>query len=218
MTRRPVLISDFDGTITENDFFALVMDLYMGPEDPDYWSQYGAGRITHFEAMKGIFSHAPTDPARLDDLIARCRPDPGLGEAARCLERGGWDLIVVSAGAAWYIERILAAAGVAAGVYANPGRIVPGHGLVLDPPSRSPFFSPEIGIDKAGVVRDALARYSKVAFAGDGPPDLEASLLVEPALRFARGFLARELTRRAEPFHPFERWSDVVRALDPACS
>jgi len=52
-----------------------------------------------------------------------------------------------------------------------------------------------------------------VAFAGDGRPDLEAALLVEPGLRFARGWLAKELGRRGEGFRPFERWAEVAGAL-----
>jgi len=211
MRRDAVLVSDFDGTITGNDFYQLVMEQYMGPGAPDYWGWYGAGRITHFEAMKGIFSYTPTDPARLEELIAQTQPDPELGEAAECLKRNGWDLVVVSAGCTWYIDRVLGEAGVTAAVHANPGRIEPGRGLVLELPRNSPFFSREVGIDKAAVVRDARARYGRAAFAGDGPPDVEAALLVEPELRFARGFLARELTRRGQSFREFNRWREVVR-------
>ena len=34
------------------------------------------------------------------------------------------------------------------------------------------------------------ARYDRVAFAGDGPPDIEPALLVPADMRFARGALA----------------------------
>jgi 2-hydroxy-3-keto-5-methylthiopentenyl-1-phosphate phosphatase len=52
-----------------------------------------------------------------------------------------------------------------------------------------------------------------VAFAGDGPPDLQAALLVPPGLRFARGGLAEELRARGEAFQPFSRWSEIAREL-----
>jgi 2-hydroxy-3-keto-5-methylthiopentenyl-1-phosphate phosphatase len=217
MKGHAVLVSDFDGTITSNDFYQLVMEQYMDSGAPDYWGWYGAGRITHFEAMKGIFSYTPTDAERLEELIVRTQPDPELGAAAECLRSNEWDLVVVSAGCTWYIDRVLAAAGVTATVHANPGRIEPGRGLVLELPRASPFFSQETGIDKAGVVRDALARYKSVAFAGDGPPDLDAALLVDGDLRFARGFLAGELTRRGQSFREFRRWRDVVRTIVKGC-
>ena len=50
-------------------------------------------------------------------------------------------------------------------------------------------------------------------FAGDGPPDLGSALLVDSDNRFARGFLAQELQRLGERFHPFENWSEIVRSL-----
>lgn len=208
-----IFVSDFDGTITDNDFYALILERHTEPGAPDYWARYRAGEITHFEAMKLIFSHAPSEPGKLEDLLASTHPDPQFGAAARRLRDAGWDLTIVSVGSSWYIDRILERAGVTATVHANPGAIRNGQGLVLELPRSSPFFSPQVGIDKSAVVRDALARYRRVAFAGDGPPDIAPALLIAPGMRYARGFLAREMSRRNEPFQRFERWSEVVDNL-----
>ena len=103
----------------------------------------------------------------------------------------GWELLVVSAGSSWYVERVLRRAGVAATVYSNPGHLEKGRGLVLEKLDRSsPYHSASVGVDKSAVVRHALHVAEMVAFAGDGPPDLQPALLVRPELRFARGFLA----------------------------
>ncbi len=206
------LVTDFDGTMTERDFYALVMEKCIPKGAPDDWGEYAAGRITHFEAMRRIFSYAPADEAGLEELLAAMRPDPELAGAVETLRKGRWDVIVVSAGSSWYIDRILASAGVrGVPVHANPGQV--GSGLVLEMPRGSRYFSEETGVDKSAVVRDALGRYERVAFAGDGPPDLPASLLVKTEDRFARGWLARELRKRRERFREFERWSDIARAL-----
>jgi HAD superfamily phosphoserine phosphatase-like hydrolase len=185
----------------------------MPNDHPDYFADYRAGRITHFEAMQAYYHHAPSESQALDRLLRDTKPDPRLGDCVRRLEDSGWDLIIVSAGSSWYIERILETAGVSATIHSNPGQIEKGRGLVLRLPTESPFLSPQVGIDKAGVVRDALNRYKKVAFAGDGPPDVEPALLVVPSLRFARGFLAQALEEREEPYHPYRLWSEVVEAL-----
>jgi 2-hydroxy-3-keto-5-methylthiopentenyl-1-phosphate phosphatase len=63
------------------------------------------------------------------------------------------------------------------------------------------------------IVRDALKRSERVAFAGDGRPDLEPALLVKPEFRFARGWLADAFRERGEKFHPFERWSQIADRL-----
>lgn len=207
------LVSDFDGTITDFDVYALIADRYMPRDHPDYFAEYRAGRITHFEAMQAFFHFAPTEQQAWDRLLRDTKPDPQLADCVRRLDANGWDLIIVSAGSSWYIERVLGTAGVSATVHSNPGGIEEGRGLVLRLPEDSPFFSPQTGIDKAGVVRAALNRYKKVAFAGEGPPDIEPALLVAPSLRFARRFLAQALDARGEPYQPYRTWSEVVEAL-----
>jgi len=180
---------------------------------PEYFERYRTGQLTHFEAMASYFSHAPENEAALQELLDRSEPDPGFVDAASILNAASWELIIVSAGSSWYIERILRRLRVEAVVHSNPGQIRKGHGLVIERPAGTPFFSAEVGIDKSAVVRNALGRYDQVAFAGDGPPDVEPSLLVRPSFRFARGYLADELRRRREPFREFSCWSEIVRSL-----
>lgn len=208
-----ILISDFDGTITANDFVMLARD-FAPASAPDYMAMYRAGQITHFDAMAAYFAHIPTDPVSLNELLRATRPDPEFAAAARRLQEAFWDLVIVSAGSSWYIERVLKDAGVRATVWSNPGQIVHGEGLVLTrPPQDSAFYSEQTGIDKPAVVRNAMERYDTVAFAGDGPQDLAPALLVRPELRFARRFLAERLQHCNERFRPFDRWSEVVDAL-----
>ncbi len=206
-----VLITDFDGTITGREFYELVLKRSGGGED---WAEYLAGRITHFEVMRRILARAPTAPDQLEELLEAMEPDPELAAGVARLGRAGWKVVVVSAGSSWYIDRILARAGIKGlEVHANPGHIEPGRGLVLELPRGSRFFSPDVGIDKSAVLRDAQARFQRVAFAGDGPPDLPPALLTAPEDRFARRWLAGELERRKTAFRRFERWGEIPRAL-----
>ena len=211
---RKIFISDYDGTITDKDFYSLLAERYIPADTPDYFTQYREGRITHFEAMSAYFTFAPTEEQHLEELLAASQADTDLGAAAALLQRAGWELWVVSAGSSWYVERVLRREGVTATVYSNPGRIENGRGLVLEKldPS-SPYHSASVGVDKSAVVRHALQLAEMVAFAGDGPPDLEPALLVRPELRFARGFLADALRERGEAFQPFSRWSEIAREL-----
>jgi 2-hydroxy-3-keto-5-methylthiopentenyl-1-phosphate phosphatase len=207
------LVSDFDGTVTRVDFYTLIAERYMPQPPTDFLELYRQGQMSHFDAMASYYAHAPADEDSLAALLRDTEPDSQLADAVARLAAASWELILVSAGSTWYIDRILAAAGVHATVYSNPGRIEPGRGLILERATAAPFYSADVGVDKAAVVEDALSRYRKVAFAGDGPPDLEAALLVEPDLRFARGYLAEELRKRGEPFRAFERWSEIADAL-----
>lgn len=209
-----LLISDYDGTITRYDFYTLLAQRHIPADAPDYFAAYRAGEISHFEAMARYFAYTPTDEASLETLLQASEPDPQLGECVARLTEAGWNLVIVSAGSRWYIDRILAQAGVSATVYANTGEIVPGRGLVIEKlPKDSPFYSEEVGVDKAAVVHAALREGKQVAFAGDGPPDVGPALLVPPERRFARAFLADELKKRGQPYRPYARWSEVVEGL-----
>jgi 2,3-diketo-5-methylthio-1-phosphopentane phosphatase len=209
-----IFVSDYDGTITGKDFFLLLAERDLPANTPDYFARDREGRISHFEAMAAYFAFAPTDEQQLEELLTASQPDPDLAASAALLRRAGWNLWVVSAGSSWYIERVLSRAGVAATVYSNPGRLENGRGLVLDKPDpSSPYHSASEGVDKSAVVRHALRVADSVAFAGDGPPDLQPALLVRPGLRFARGFLADALRTRGEQFRPFSRWSEIAREL-----
>jgi 2-hydroxy-3-keto-5-methylthiopentenyl-1-phosphate phosphatase len=209
-----ILVSDYDGTMTDKDFYSLLAERYIPRDTPDYFAQYREGRITHFDAMAAYFAFAPTEEQQLEELLTASQVDPDLGASAALLRRAGWELWVVSAGSSWYVERVLRRVGVAATVYSNPGRLENEHGLVLEKldPS-SPFHSASVGVDKSAVVRHALHVAGTVAFAGDGPPDLQPALLVRPDLRFARGFLAEALREGGETFWPFSSWSEIARKL-----
>jgi 2-hydroxy-3-keto-5-methylthiopentenyl-1-phosphate phosphatase len=215
---RARLVTDFDGTLTQRDFYRLAVERLVPADLPDHWADYRAGRTTHFDALAAIFaSIRATEEHALLQVAHDMGLQRGLAAHLARLRAAGWDVTVVSAGCGWYIERLLASAGLAAGVdlevHANPGTFVPGGGLRMRRPDDPRFRSRELGVDKAAVVRDALRRLPTVAFAGDGHPDLEAARLVAPSLRYARGDLAAALDEQGLRYQDFTCWSDVVDGL-----
>lgn len=207
-----ILVSDFDGTITLFDFYDLVCRAFPDIAG-DFWAQYEAGKITHFDGLRKIFAGIRAPEERLFQIIEQMHIDPNIKEAVQLLERNNWDVVVASAGCDWYIKRLLSSKGVNIKVYANPGAYSPESGLLMRLPEPSPFLSTELGVNKLAIVRDALTRFKSVAFSGDGRPDLAPALLVPPSRRFAKSWLAKKLTELGEGFHPFEHWSDVALKL-----
>ncbi|MEI8011683.1 MAG: HAD-IB family phosphatase [Candidatus Omnitrophota bacterium] len=212
MASTGILVSDFDGTITRFDFYDLVCREFPGVAG-GFWQEYEAGKITHFEALRLIFAGIRAPEEQMAGIINRMEIDPALRTSIASLNSSGWQVVVASAGCGWYIQKLLAAQGVSLEVHTNPGAFSPDKGLEMRLPEVSPFFSPDIGVDKAAVVREALKSASRVAFAGDGRPDLAPALMVPPQRRFARNWLANKLSSMGEKFHPFERWSDIVPVL-----
>jgi len=208
-----VLVSDFDGTMTSHDFYKLVIESLLPSDTPNYWAEYRAGALTHFEALKRYFGAINANTPEVLAVVDQMELDSELPAAVEALQRTGWKVVVTSAGCKWYIHRLLAMAGVDIEVHANPGRFEPGEGLIMELPLDSPYLSQTLGIDKARVVRTYLEAGQTVAFAGDGFPDAESARLVPGDLRFARGDLANVLASEGLTFHPFRTWADIARIL-----
>jgi len=207
-----VLISDFDGTMTELDFYRVALSR-LPPRAAAPWERYEQGLTSHFEALALIFSRMRITQQELDAILAEMQLESGLAGAIERLEQNGWTLVIASAGCEYYIERILFRAGVEVMIHANPGSFMPGKGLFMKKQRNSPFHATETGIDKAAIVRWYQDRGVVTAFAGDGRPDLAPALLVAPEQRFAKGWLADELEKNHEPFVRIERWTEIAGYL-----
>lgn len=210
---QPVLVSDFDGTMTRYDFYKLAIEKLLPTDTPDQWADYRSGKITHFEALRRYFAAIRKSEEEILEIVRQMELAPGLRIAVETLHQAGWSVIITSAGCEWYIRRLLAEARINVVVYANPGRWEAGRGLVMEMPSGSPYLSASIGVDKAAVVRQHVANGGKVAFAGDGFPDVDAARLVPGNLRFARADLADVLQQEGLEFHRFNCWSEIPRVL-----
>lgn len=210
---RRLLVTDFDGTLTRRDFYQVYAERLMPPDAPDFWAEYRAGRLTHFDALKAIFSYVPAGEEQLLALTREMQLEPTLAAALASLHIAGWKVVVVSAGCRWYIDRLLASAGVNLEVHANGGHIDAEGRLIMERPHGTPYPSEDVGIDKTAVVRTHVEQGWTVAFAGDGPPDFAPAMLVPSHLRFARGHLAETLREQAESYRTFSRWRDIAEAL-----
>lgn len=208
-----LLVTDFDGTMTRHDFYRLAAQSLLPPDLPDYWTEYRAGRITHFQALQAIFASIRADEATVRLVIDRMELDPGLRGSLGRLRAAGWAVVVTSAGCDWYIRILLDRAGVTLPVWSNPGRFEKGRGLLMELPPEGPYFSRNLGVDKAAVVRQGIAAGKRVAFAGDGFPDIDAARLVPDDLRFARGDLARALDTEGLHFRHYGAWSEIADRL-----
>jgi 2,3-diketo-5-methylthio-1-phosphopentane phosphatase len=224
-SRQFCLISDFDGTFTRREFYDLVIEHCGGMETAQFWSDYSAGKITHFDALAGIFAQIRCSEAEVRSLLRQMEPDPRTPEVLRQLAAAGWDTVLVSNGCRWYIDIVLenlrlAEQGLDLPVFACPGSFQEGngeaHGLLMERPVGSRWFQPDYGVDKRSLVIEYQQRYAVVAFAGNGAPDYQAALSVPPELRFARGYLASRFDREGIPYQCFEAWGDVATVLTTA--
>ena len=208
-----VLVTDFDGTISAEDFYDLAVRELLKPEDIQPWNDFKAGRITHFTAMQRIFGNIRAPESKVLAVLEDMGVEANLADSVNALRGKGWHIIVASAGSHWYIDILLKKAGVSLEVHANPGVYAAGGPLRLELPTHDPFLCPKTGIDKAAIMRHHLGRGATVAYAGDGYTDYEAASIVPAHLRYARADLAKSLQEKGKEFRSFSVWSEIVDSL-----
>ena len=218
-TTPKIFVTDFDGTMTRYDFYDLAVARLPSVSTRDYWAEYTQGRLTHFEALAGIFASIRAPLESVEEILDAMEFDPQAPAALRKLRAAGWHVIIASAGSSWYIEKLLARAGIRSDeveLHANPGAYSPDTGLCLRLPKDDPFFDPQVGIGKAAIVRHAISQVRAplhVAFAGDGRPDWPPAQEMLSHQLFATGWLAHRLSSHNFPFTPFSRWHEIAPLL-----
>ena len=75
---RGVLVTDFDGTITRNDFYQIVTETLLPPGGLAPFHDYKAGTITHFEALQRIFAALRVTEVEILAAVAKAEPEPEL--------------------------------------------------------------------------------------------------------------------------------------------
>lgn len=206
-----LFISDFDGTISKQDFYKHIMKKYMPEKEKTLYVQFKAGEILDIDFLNNIFMTMDITEDDLKKEIQELEIDPEFFKALELIKQMGGELIILSAGCAYYIKKILHHHGVSyIPVYSSDGMYKEG-GLHITPDVNSPFYSPRYGIDKVGVVQHFRNQYDYVMYAGDSAPDYKASLLAD--IRFAKDELIPLLDEAGEKYIKMESFSDVVKFL-----
>ena len=216
MSSRWALVSDFDGTVSEDDFFWYIADHFLTPQDLEPWEMYMRGEISHLEAMRGVFSKLHVREEELQRFIDTIYTDKHLEETAAYCRKEGIPFYIASAGSDYYINRLIGKIIKKYDIHlvTNHGIYSSEKGLELFPPEQSPFYDKNVGISKAGVVRFLKKEGYKVVFAGDGPPDVLAA--EEADVVFAKKYLLEKCLENKIKNHPFTTFRDILKYLKEA--
>lgn len=217
MKQKTAFVSDFDGTITDDDFFTYTTNTYFDEQALAPWREYLAGRKTHFNALKEMFAQIHVPPEQLEHLADSIHADPYLDNVWRLCREKNIPLFVCSAGNDYYIKRILGnrISDYEITVISNKGDYDSENGLVMTaPPQDSPFYDENVGISKYKLVKKLKDEGYFVIFAGDGPPDFEPAKIADTV--FARKMLldkCRQAGIKTEKFDSFKDIYNYIKGL-----
>lgn len=182
MVKKTAFVSDFDGTITPEDFFWYVSKEYLDEQALKPWQLYLEGKETHLNALNRIFSEIREPVKSFDAFIKKIPYDKTFPEVAALCREKKIPFYICSAGCDYYIDRIIGEYMKMFDIHlvTNRGVYSEQNGLKMLPlPEESPYYNAEVGISKAAVVKKLKDEGYFVVFAGDGPPDAAPAALAD---------------------------------------
>lgn len=209
--RKIAFVSDFDGTITDDDFFAYTTKAYFDEEALEPWRTFLAGKKTHFQALKEMFAQIRVSVAELQKTIDSIYVDPDLEATWQLCRTKNVSLYVCSAGNDYYIRRLLGdlLKKYDVTLVSNTGSYAPETGLVMTAPEETyPFYDPKTGVSKRSVIEKLKEEGFFVVFAGDGPPDVAPAELADVV--FAKKFLLKACREKEIKTERFESFKDIL--------
>ena len=204
---KTVLFSDFDGTITEQETFSLLMREFAPEASRRIVPRLLSGETTLREGVPAILETIPSE--RFPEMIDRMRTmslRPGFPEFLDFLERHAIPLVVLSGS---LVELVIARL---APYRTRIARVVAAH-ADTDAPFlriRSETAGGDELVHKAAVMRE-YGEALKIAI-GDSVTDL--TMAREADLVFARSILAERLSKENHPHVRYDTFFDISNYLD----
>lgn len=210
MTKKTAFVSDFDGTITDDDFFTYTANAYFDAQALEPWREYLGGRKTHFEALKEMFAQIHVDEKELLALVDSIKLDSCLDDVWSLCQEKGIALYVCSAGNDYYIKERLGDRIEKYGItlVTNGGAYSKEKGLQMRAPSeKDPLYDENTGISKYKLVKKLKDEGYFVIFAGDGPPDFQPARIADVV--FAKKLLLEECKSASMETEKFDSFQDI---------
>ena len=220
---KPVVFTDFDGTITQRDVTDEILAQLAHPSWRDVELEWTRGLIGSRECLERQIALVNTSVEDLDALIDAIPIDPDFASFHRLTHERSVPLYVLSEGFDYVIARVLKRAGMldpvrnGMQVFSSALRL---EGRRLSPsfPHSSPHCEHGCGTCKAALLRRLGEGRHPVIFVGDGLSDRFA--VDEADVVFAKRQLLAYCQEHGKACRPFNTFADVEQAvaslLDPA--
>ncbi|MCP8969789.1 MtnX-like HAD-IB family phosphatase [Ectobacillus ponti] len=203
-------VSDFDGTISKEDFYMIMMDKYV-PEGRKLFTQWKAGELKDIDFLSTIFRSINQEEEQIIQDTLEIPIDEYVPEFIRHVQANGGDFYILSAGTDYYIHHILEKYGMeGVHVFSNEG-VYREKGVHLNIDQNGWHYSERYGIDKSKVIQHLKKQYEAIYFAGDSEPDSHPA--VHADITFAKSALQDLLREQGVPFVPVDHFRQIEAYL-----
>jgi 2-hydroxy-3-keto-5-methylthiopentenyl-1-phosphate phosphatase len=203
-------VSDFDGTISSQDFYWLVINKYF-PEGNELYKRWKAAELLDIDFLQTVFKSIHQEEAKIIEDILTLPIDPYIPQFVNAVQENGGDFFILSAGTDYYIHHVLKKYAIQnVKVLSNEGYFH-GNNVHIKLDETHPHYSKRYGIDKSKVIQEIKGQYDKVYFAGDSEPDSHPAAYAD--ITFAKNGLQQILIERHIPFIPVENFKEIETYL-----
>jgi 2,3-diketo-5-methylthio-1-phosphopentane phosphatase len=212
-SQSPVIVLDFDGTVTEKDIGDEVCDRFAPPEWRDVDAAWVRHEISLPEAQRRMWALARAERAdAVAHALAVGRLRPGLDRLLDTASRHGCDLWLASGGFDFYIEAILGSRLERfSRRYYNATRFIDGR-IAVEFPHEAIACS-RCAVCKGNVCDAARATGRPVVFIGDGSSDRCAIGRADQVFAVRGSLLARTCVERGAEYIGFDGFDEITERL-----
>lgn len=199
-------VSDFDGTISKQDFYIFMMDKYF-PEGRELFKKWKAGELKDIDFLSTVFKSINQEEEQIIEDTLSIPIDEYVPHFIKNVQKNGADFYILSAGTDYYIYHILKKYGIEnVKVFSNEGYFHEKN-VHLNVDKNLWHYSERYGIDKSKVIQKLKNEYEKVYFIGDSEPDSHPAVFAD--LTFAKNGLQDILRENRVTFVPVGDFKEV---------
>jgi 2-hydroxy-3-keto-5-methylthiopentenyl-1-phosphate phosphatase len=213
MSRIPVLLCDFDGTVTEQDNIVAIMKRFAPPGWEAIKDDVLAQRLSVRAGVGKMFSLLPS--SLKEEIVRFVRETavirPGFGEFVRFAEERGIPLYIVSGGIDFFVHPVLEGWIPQERIFCNGSDFSTETIRILWPYACDAECQNDCGLCKPSILRRFdPARYERIVI-GDSITDLQAAKWADRV--FATDFLQEKCEELGIAHTPFTTFHDILAHL-----
>ncbi|MGD6793334.1 2-hydroxy-3-keto-5-methylthiopentenyl-1-phosphate phosphatase [Metabacillus indicus] len=210
---KPVIICDFDGTITNNDNIIALMKQFAPPEWNTLKDDVLGQRISVREGVGRMFELIPSKlkADMIQHLLFTAQIRDGFSDFVQFAKDNEIPLYIVSGGIDFFVYPLLNGLVEHDRVYCNESDFSGEFVQILWPNSCDDRCTNDCGCCKPSIIRKIASSDQEVIVIGDSVTDLEAAKLAD--FVFARDYLLEKCETLQLRHQAFSTFYDVIEGL-----
>ncbi|WP_243385453.1 2-hydroxy-3-keto-5-methylthiopentenyl-1-phosphate phosphatase [Bacillus kexueae] len=211
--KKPIILCDFDGTITKRDNILSIMKKFAPPEWERLKDDILASNISIQKGVGDMFRLIPSYEKYqlIEYALSHAELREGFHEFVSYTKEVDIPLYVVSGGMDFFVKPILKSLIPDDHIFCNEADFSGDFVTVHWPHACDDACQNECGCCKPSILRKLKEEDHEVIVIGDSITDFQVATMADVV--FARDFLIEKCTEEGISFQPFESFFDIVKSL-----